>query len=257
MPISGIACVWRHCRATSPSCSAPRVHANACASANRNRRGHELGRLTQSDGPDAGPLEFAYAELAAAAGAEVPERRLIETSAGRFFAARRFDRVAPGRRLHLHSAAGLLHADFRTPVDEYEMLFRLTESLTRDHAQSCELFRRTCLNVLACNRDDHLKNFAYLMDARGVWRLAPLYDFTFHNGLNGWHTLSVAGEGQHPRRKHLLKLAGQVDLKPREAREIVEQVRGALAGFKVLAAGLKLPKTTTTRMLARLKELAS
>ena len=70
---------------------------------------------TPAEGPDAGPLEFAYAELATAAGAEVPEHRLIETSAGRFFAVRRFDRPAHGQRLHLHSAAGLLHADFRTP----------------------------------------------------------------------------------------------------------------------------------------------
>jgi serine/threonine-protein kinase HipA len=212
---------------------------------------------TQADGPDAGPLEFAYAELAAATGAEVPEHRLIETSEGRFFAVRRFDRPTTGRRLHLHSAAGLLHADFRTPGEEYDTLFRLTESLVHDHAQSCELFRRACLNVLACNRDDHLKNFAYLMDARGVWRLAPLYDFTFHDGPNGWQTLSVAGEGQNPRRENLLKLASQVDLKPREAREIIEQVRAAIAGFHALTTEVKLPETTTTRVLARLKEIDS
>ncbi len=210
---------------------------------------------TQADGPDAGPLEFAYAELAAAAGAEIPAHRLIETSAGRFFAVRRFDRPAPGRRLHLHSAAGLLHADFRTPGDEYDVLFRLTESLTHDHAQSCELFRRACLNVLACNRDDHLKNFAYLMDAKGTWRLAPLFDFTFHQGPNGWQTLSVAGEGQNPRRPHLLKLAAQADLKPKEARAIIDQVRAALTGFQALADRIKLSKTTTAQVLARIQEM--
>lgn len=212
---------------------------------------------TQADGPETGPLEFAYAELAAAAGAEVPEHRLIETAVGRFFAVRRFDRPAPGRRLHLHSAAGLLHADFRTPGDEYEMLFRLTESLVPDHAQRCELFRRACLNVLACNRDDHLKNFAYLMDATGVWRLAPLFDFTFHNGPNGWQTLSVAGEGQNPRAENLVKLADQADLRPREAKAIIEQVRAAIVGFHALATGLKVPETTTMRVLARLKEIDS
>jgi serine/threonine-protein kinase HipA len=212
---------------------------------------------TQAEGPDAGPLEFAYAELAVAAGAEVPEHRLIETIAGRFFAVRRFDRPAPGRRLHLHSAAGLLHADFRTPGEEYDTLFRLTESLTHDHAQIRELFRRACLNVLACNRDDHLKNFAYLMDAQGVWRLAPLYDFTFQTGPNGWQTLSVAGEGQSPRQQNLLRLADQVDLKPREAREIVEQVRAAIAGFDALARRLKLAKPTMERVRARLLAIDS
>lgn len=210
----------------------------------------------RADGPDAGPLEFAYAEIALAAGAQVPEHRLIQTDIGRFFAVRRFDRPAPGQRLHLHSAAGLLHADFRTPGDEYDILFRLTESLTRDYAQQRELFRRVCLNVLACNRDDHLKNFAFLMGSDGVWRLAPLYDFTFHTGPNGWHTLSVAGEGQNPRREHLLKLADQVDVRARDAKEIIEQVRDAVAGFRKLATKLKLSKTTLERVQSRLKAIA-
>jgi serine/threonine-protein kinase HipA len=211
----------------------------------------------RADGADAGPLEFAYAEMAAAAGAEVPEHRLMQTDIGQFFAVRRFDRPAPGQRLHLHSAAGLLHADFRTPGDEYDILFRLTESLTRDYAQKRELFRRVCLNVLACNRDDHLKNFAFLMGADGVWRLAPLYDFTFHTGPNGWQTLSVAGEGQNPRREHLLKLAEQVDIRSRDAAEIIEQVRDAVAGFRKLATKLKLSKATTERVQSRLKDIDS
>ncbi|MFZ4694609.1 MAG: type II toxin-antitoxin system HipA family toxin [Verrucomicrobiia bacterium] len=211
----------------------------------------------RADGPDAGPLEFAYAEIAGAAGVVLPEHRLIETKIGRFFAVRRFDRPSPGQRLHLHSAAGLLHADFRTPGDEYDLLFRLTESLTRDDAQKRELFRRACLNVLACNRDDHLKNFAFLMGTDGVWRLAPLYDFTFHDGPNGWQTLSVAGEGKNPRRAHLLNLADQVDLRPRDAAEILDQVRGAVAGFGKLATQLRLSKATKERVCSRLKEIDS
>ncbi len=212
---------------------------------------------SRADGPDASPLEFAYAEMAAAAGADVPEHRLIETTAGRFFATRRFDRAAQGQRLHLHSAAGLLHADFRMPGDEYDTLFRLTEALTHDHAQSVELFRRACLNVLACNRDDHLKNFAFLMDAGGGWRLAPLFDFTVHSGPNGWQTLSVAGEGQHPGRRDLLRLARQVDLNPREAAAVIEQVDAALAGFPARATDAGLSGATVAQVLARTQALES
>lgn len=209
----------------------------------------------RADGPDAGPLEFAYADMAAAAGAVVPEHRLMETAIGRFFAVRRFDRPAPGKRLHLHSAAGLLHADFRTPGTEYDTLFRLTELLTHDYAQRLELFRRVCLNVLACNRDDHLKNFAFLMGPDGVWRLAPLFDFTFHTGPNGWQTLSVAGEGLSPGREHLLKLADQADLRPRDVSEIIERVRQAVAGFERLAREVGLSKATIQRVWSRLKEI--
>lgn len=210
---------------------------------------------TRAEGVESGPLEFAYAELAAAAGAVVPERRLIPTKAGRFYAVRRFDRPVFGERLHLHSAAGLLHADFRTPGDEYDVLFRLTDALTRDYAQKLELFRRVCLNVLACNRDDHLKNFAFLMDAEGVWRLAPLFDFTYHMGPNGWHTLSVAGEGRDPRRKNLRRAAEQADIRPRDATEIIEQVRTAVASFARLADKAGVTKRTSSRLARHFKEL--
>jgi serine/threonine-protein kinase HipA len=209
----------------------------------------------REDGPDAGPLEFIYAEMAAEAGAEVPEHRLIDTKVGRFFAVRRFDRPSFAERRHMHSAAGLMHANFRTPGEEYDTLFQLTEKLTHDYAQNLELFRRAALNVLACNRDDHLKNFAFLMGPDGVWCLAPLFDFTFAAGPGGWHTLTVAGEGQEPRREHLLKLADKADLKPQDARKILDQVRGAVAGFGKLAKKYDLSGARTKQVQSRLKQI--
>jgi serine/threonine-protein kinase HipA len=127
--------------------------------------------------------------------------------------------------------------------------------LTRDYSQKKELFRRACLNVLACNRDDHLKNFAFLMHRDGAWRLAPLFDFTFHPGPNGWQTLSVAGEGEHPRREHLLKLATQADLRSRDAVNVIEAVRSAIAGFGKLSKSLGLSKRMAEQVRNRMKEL--
>ena len=167
---------------------------------------------TRHDGPNAGREEYDYYRRAIDTGVAMSESRLIETSAGAFFATRRFDRMADGGRLHLASAAGLLHADFRVPGNEYEVLFRLCDALTRNHAEKEELFRRVCLNVRCHNRDDHLKNFAFLMDGRGVWRLAPFFDFTRSEGPNGWHTLSVAGEGRNPTEDDLKRLAESVGL---------------------------------------------
>jgi serine/threonine-protein kinase HipA len=203
---------------------------------------------TRAEGAEAGPLEYAYAECAASAGADVPEHRLIDTSAGSFYAVRRFDRTVANRRSHLHSAAGLLHADFRTPGDEYDVVFRLTEALTRDYAQKLELFRRVCLNVLASNRDDHLKNFAFLMSAEGVWNLAPLFDFTFNTGPNGWHTLTVAGEGQNPRRRDLLRLAEQVDIRRGEAIAIIDHVRAAVSRFVQISKDLPISRRTQSNL---------
>jgi serine/threonine-protein kinase HipA len=206
---------------------------------------------TRNEGVYAGSLEFAYNELAKASGADVPACRLIDTKAGRFFATRRFDRRR-GSRLHLHSAAGLLHANFRIAGEEYATLFHLTAALTRDYMAKKELFRRVCLNVLAHNRDDHLKNFAFLMEATGDWRLSPLFDFTFSSGPNGWHTLSVAGEGERPTSKDLLKLAETVELEKADARDILEQVCSGMAELPRHGENAGVPKA---RMKAIIKTM--
>lgn len=212
---------------------------------------------SRSEAKDAGPLEFAYAEMAAAAGAEVPEHRLITAGKSRFFATRRFDRPGPSSRIHMHSAAGLLHADYRTPGMEYKELFRLADLLTNDYSQKRELFRRACLNVLACNRDDHLKNFAFTMNRDGSWKLAPLFDFNFHQGPNGWQTLSVAGEGEHPRRVHLMKLAAEAGLRDRDASKILDKVRAAIGSFNKISKKLKLSKRTHDQVTYFIKQLDS
>ena len=167
---------------------------------------------TRAEGDKAGEMEFEYYQKALAAGVEMMPSRLIETAAGKFFATKRFDRGDHGERLHLATAAGLLHADFRIPGEEYATLFKLTDALTRDYSQKLELFRRVCLNVHYHNRDDHLKNFGFLMDSQGRWRLAPFYDFTRSMGPNGWHTLSVAGEGANPSDDDLRRLAELVHI---------------------------------------------
>ena len=182
---------------------------------------------TKRDGDCAGELEYRYYKAALAAGVDMSPCRLLETAAGRFFATKRFDRTDNGGRLHLASAAGLLHANFRIPGDEYEIIFKLTDALTHDYSAKKELFRRIALNVFAHNRDDHLKNSGFLMDANGVWTLAPFYDFTYAEGPNGWHTLSIAGEGANPGADDLLRLAARVNLSVKDAKEVIEMTKEA------------------------------
>ncbi len=179
---------------------------------------------TRRDGDAAGEMEYRYYEAALAAGAEIAPSRLVATKAGKFFMTRRFDRTNGGGRIHMASAAGLLHADFTVPGDEYALLFRLTDTLTHDRSAKVELFRRACLNVVAHNRDDHLKNFSFLMDWAGRWTLAPFYDFTYAEGPNGWQTLSVSGEGANPGVDDLRRLAKDVGLERSESEPILESV---------------------------------
>ena len=80
------------------------------------------------------------------------------------------------------------------------------------------------MNVVAHNRDDHLKNFSFLMDEKGRWALAPFYDFTRAEGPNGWQTLSVAGEGANPGVDDLRRLAREIGLDRSESEPILDRV---------------------------------
>ena len=51
------------------------------------------------------------------------------------------------------------------------------------------------------------------------------YMAIIHKEPNGWHTLSISGEGFNPGRDDLLRLADDVGLSRNEADEIIEQVR--------------------------------
>jgi serine/threonine-protein kinase HipA len=187
------------------------------------------------DGPDAGAIEYVYALMANEAGVEIPEVHLFPSQhhAG-FFAVKRFDR--DGRnRLHTHTACGLLHSDFRTPSLDYEDLLALTATLTRDAQQVDKLFRLAVFNVMAHNRDDHSKNFSYLMDQRGNWRLAPAYDLTYSSGPSGEQSTMVMGEGRNPDIYHLIRLGSEAKLSKSQIKTIIEQTQSALGRWESLA----------------------
>ena len=203
-------------------------------------------------GRDAGAVEEAYARMARAAGLDMPDTRLLPARDGqRHFAIRRFDRHGPGGagRLHMHTLAGLLHASHRLPSLDYESFLTATAWLTRDRRAVVEAFRRAAFNVFAHNRDDHTRNFAYLMDAQGVWRLAPGYDLTFSSGPNGYHTTSVQGEAAAPTAQHLVQVA--VDgggLEPAEAEAVITEVADAVGRWPEFAREVEIAPAVSTRL---------
>lgn len=70
------------------------------------------------------------------------------------------------------------------------------------------MFRLVVSNILAHNCDDHIKDFSFLLDAEGQWKLSPTHDFLFSfcPGTNG-------GEGDHQagwhRRNDEVSLGGE------------------------------------------------
>jgi serine/threonine-protein kinase HipA len=183
------------------------------------------------DPPDAGAIELAYARMARRAGIDMPPTRLFETSEGeRFFGVERFDR-AGNRRFHVHTFGNLIHANFRIPSCDYRQLLDVTRILTRNHQDVLQCYRRMVFNVLAHNRDDHVKNFAFRMNEGGEWRLAPAYDLMFSHGPGGEHSTTVAGEGRAPGREHLLRLAEPAGIAEEDAESILGEVVEAVGGW--------------------------
>ena len=210
----------------------------------------------RDDDAHAGLLELVYSRMARAAGIDVPASRMLG-QAGRhrgYFATRRFDRVG-ARRIHLHTVSGLLHAPHTYPSLAYRDLLLLTRSLTRDEAAVAEMFRRACFNVLSHNRDDHTKNFAFLMQEDGSWAPAPAYDLTFSEGPGGEHTLLVGTEGRSPTERHLRALAEEVGL--RQPGPLIEAVRSSVARFRALADEATLPKKVRDRIARALEQAPS
>ncbi|MGE4455205.1 MAG: type II toxin-antitoxin system HipA family toxin, partial [Sphaerochaeta sp.] len=145
-----------------------------------------------------------------------------------------FDRNG-ANRLHMHTASGLLHADFRFPSLDYQDLLNLTSMLTRDIREVEKMYRLAVFNVLAHNRDDHAKNFSFLMDAHGKWTLSPAYDLTFSSGPGGEQSTMVMGEGRSPDVEHLLRLGLNAKLSKQQIASIIDQTRSALSGWNTLA----------------------
>ena len=207
---------------------------------------HYLVKFPASiDGKDIGVTEYIYARMAEDAGIETPKAVLLEGEKGKYFATKRFDR-AGDERVHIHSVAGLTHTDFRMPVLDYDDLLTLTLHLTRDVNEQLKMFRLAAFNLFAHNRDDHAKNFSFLLDENYHWQLSPAYDLTFSYGPGEEHSTTYLGEGRAPTREHLLKLAQAHHIKG--AKEIIEEIESVVMNFKTYAKTYGLSKSSTKKI---------
>ena len=186
-----------------------------------------------NDPLSAGELEYRYSLAAKAAGINMPETHLFPLkSGGGCFGVRRFDRTEQGK-VHVHTACGLLHASHRYPTLDYESLLKLTFVLTRNHADVEGMVRRMVFNVKSGNRDDHTKNFSFLLTADHEWRLAPAYDLTPSTGLNGEHTAMVNGKGRNITDDDLIAAAATCGVSKSKTKQTIREVEAAIEKMKV------------------------
>lgn len=159
---------------------------------------------SSADIPDIANIEYAYYKMALDAGIEMSESKLFKGKSGQvYFGTKRFDRIG-NNCLHMHSAAGLMHDNFRLSNLDYGNIMDCAFRLERDVRAYEKILRLAAFNIFAHNRDDHSKNISFLMDENGNWKIAPAYDLTFSSSSHGMHSTMVSGQSANPTKQHLM-----------------------------------------------------
>lgn len=177
-------------------------------------------------------LEMAYYKMATAAGIDMMPCRIIEIEGQKHFVTRRFDRVEE-RKLHMQTLAALY-----PDADSYEKLLMVCRKMRLPESTQEEVFRRMVFNILANNTDDHNKNFSFLMDETGRWRLSPAYDMTYIFNVGGFlpekmHCMMMQGKLQGHTKGDALLLAKNNGI--RKAETIINEVAEAISHFRLYA----------------------
>ncbi|NBR15781.1 MAG: type II toxin-antitoxin system HipA family toxin, partial [Crocinitomicaceae bacterium] len=179
-----------------------------------------------------GRVEMAYYNMAIEAGIEMMESRLLEENGRAHFMTKRFDRMNGTDKIHVQTFCAMRHFDFNEiQLYSYEELFETMRELGLSYPEAQQLFRRMVFNVLAKNCDDHTKNFAFMMNQQGKWKLAPAYDVCHaYRPGSDWvsqHALSVNGKRKDISKADFLVVAKTMNIK--NANEIIEEVANACA----------------------------
>lgn len=154
-------------------------------------------------------IEHATLRLAAAAGLETPEVRLIQIQGRSVLLIRRFDRSWSAGEVPVELRHGMVSALTLLACDEldspHKSYMDIAGALRRYGAAAAirrdseELYGRMVFNIFIGNDDDHLRNHAFVWrdDWRG-WTLSPLFDVMPHPQLASerYQHLGVGPQGR-------------------------------------------------------------
>ncbi|RQS70172.1 type II toxin-antitoxin system HipA family toxin [Burkholderia sp. Bp8963] len=203
----------------------------------------------QREHPEVCAIEMVYAECLRICGIQTPDTLHFELPNGMAaFASKRFDRH-DGQRVPMQSLAAFTSADYKNPgALDYVNFLRATHLCTNDVRQKGLAFERAVFNIAFNNRDDHPKNFAYVMLPSGEWQLAPAYDVTFCEGPGGYHQMDVMGEALAIRREEVLLLAKEAEVLAAAATGMIDRFCNVASQFATLAMNM-YPRMITQETL--------
>ena len=206
-----------------------------------------------------GRIEYAYYLMAKQAGIAMSQCRLFEEGGRAHFMTRRFDRLTGGGKIHCASLFGLAHMQYSAPgahSHSYEEYFAVIEDLDLDSKFKREAFRRMVFNVLGCNRDDHTKNFNFIIGDSGYWELSPAFDVTYaFNPQPGKWTatqqMSIMGKREKITRDDLVAIGRQCNIATMpKLKSDIDSVVDALKQWEYFAAQAKVGDRETSGIKA-------
>jgi len=194
--------------------------------------------------PNVPANEYTMMRLAAAAGIQTPEVRLVklddielgglvglsipqwETWA---YAIKRYDRTAEGR-VHVEDFAQVfnVYADQEYQATNYDTVGRLIFDLFPNRfEQLAEFIRRLVVNILIGNGDAHLKNWSVIYKDKVTPQLSPAYDLvsTIHYVQNDSLALNLGGEKRFESidESQFDRLARRMEAPPKFVLDIVKE----------------------------------
>lgn len=220
--------------------------------------------------PNVPANEYTMMRLAAAAGIQTPEVKLVKLDdidlAGMVglsvpqwetwaYAIKRYDRTAEGR-VHVEDFAQVfnVHADQEYKATNYDTIGRLIFDLFPNRfEQIAEFVRRLVVNILIGNGDAHLKNWSVIYRDKVTPQLAPAYDLvsTIHYVQNDSLALNLGGEKRFEsiNEAHFDRLARRMEAPPKFVLETVkETVTTARKEWPGLVREIGLPEDIRERL---------
>ncbi|MGM0565064.1 MAG: type II toxin-antitoxin system HipA family toxin [Pseudomonadota bacterium] len=194
-----------------------------------------------------GAMEFVYHQMATECGIDMMPCHLLEEGERRHFLTRRFDRIG-NRKVHIQTLNGIAHVDYKKPGSfSYAELFAVARELRLSAAEAEQLFRRMVFNIVARNHDDHAKNFAFLLNEKHQWQLAPAYDLAYsYKPGSRWvnsHWMTLNGKRENFTREDLYSLERISPLfTRRKIDQIVEETVSSVSKWPELAREQAVPQ---------------
>lgn len=157
---------------------------------------------------------------------------LYAVESNRYFMTRRFDRDGE-KKAHTQTLAAIY-----PDAENYEQLIWECRKLHLPEADCQEVFRRMVFNIFANDTDDHNKNFSFIMQDDGSWRLSPAYDITYVLDSGGYlpnedHCLYIRAKLRNITREDVIQFAHDNGIRRLDA--IIRDVSGALMQFRSVA----------------------